>query len=597
MLVLTLLISLYYTVFAPSKTAKHKKKAQPEVVIKTKQLTADEARRYQYFWLEAVRQDGMEHYAEAYELYRHCLDINPDASECHFKLAHFDAAMGRDSLAQLHYERALELDNDNEEFAVSLGSYYLSANKIDKGAEVFERLAQMAPDKTEYLDMLSRIYNHQKNYPKMLSTLNRMEMVDGQSEDLTLTKMQVYSFMGDEKGAYKELMSLVKSHPNDLNYKVMMGNWLLGNGKKPEALKTYLDVIKEEPDNAQAQMALMDYYRVEGNTGEADKLLFAMLENPRTESSTRITLMRQVVSDTENGDRDSTRVLGIFNRILSLPQKTSEIAEMKAIYMTMKRMPADSIKTALRDVLEINPENIQARLQLIDFMWRDSIDQKVIKECEKAIDYVPEEPSLYYFLGLAKYVNEDTEGAVAALQKGVTYVNDDTPVGEVARMYSIMGDALHGLGREEEAYAAYEKCLENDPEELSCLNNYAYYLSVQGKDLKKAEQMSYKTIKAEPENGTYLDTYAWILYMQERYEEAKIYIDQVMKVDSANPSSTLFDHAGDIYIKTGQKQEAIDFWKKALEFNPEDAAEIRRKIENAASPVNENKNKTNKTKK
>lgn len=582
MLILPLLITLYYSVFAPHKAAKHKKKVQTELVIKTKQLSADESRRYQYFWLEALRQDGMENYTEAFELYRHCLEINPDAAECHFKLAFFDSAMGRDSLAQKHYERALELDPKNEEFAMSLGSFYLSKNMVDKGAEAFERLIELAPDRIEYLDMLVRIYQHLKDYPKMLSTLNRMETIDGQSEDLTLSKMQVYSYMGDEKGAYKELMSLVKSHPNDLNYKVMMGNWLLGNSKKPEALKTYLEVIKEEPDNAQAQMALMDYYRADGNMEEADKLLFAMLENPRTESSTRIALMRQVITDNEKSNSDSTRVLGIFNRILSMPQKTSEIAEMKAIYMSLKQMPSDSIKATLRQVIDINPENIEARLQLIDLMWRDSIDANVIKECEKAIDYVPEAPSLYYFLGLAKYINNDNEGALAALQKGATFIDDQTPADQASRMYSIMGDILHGMDKAEEAYVAYDRCLEYNPEEISCLNNYAYYLSEEGKELKKAEQMSYKTIKAEPENGTYLDTYAWILYKQERYEEAKIYIDQVMIVDSASLSATIYDHAGDIYVKTGKKQEALDFWQKALDFNPEDAAEIRKKIESIA---------------
>lgn len=582
MLILPLLITLYYSVFAPHKAAKHKKKVQTELVIKTKQLSADESRRYQYFWLEALRQDGMENYTEAFELYRHCLEINPDAAECHFKLAFFDSAMGRDSLAQKHYERALELDPKNEEFAMSLGSFYLSKNMVDKGAEAFERLIELAPDRIEYLDMLVRIYQHLKDYPKMLSALNRMETIDGQSEDLTLSKMQVYSYMGDEKGAYKELMSLVKSHPNDLNYKVMMGNWLLGNSKKPEALKTYLEVIKEEPDNAQAQMALMDYYRADGNMEEADKLLFAMLENPRTESSTRIALMRQVITDNEKSNSDSTRVLGIFNRILSMPQKTSEIAEMKAIYMSLKQMPSDSIKATLRQVIDINPENIEARLQLIDLMWRDSIDANVIKECEKAIDYVPEAPSLYYFLGLAKYINNDNEGALAALQKGATFIDDQTPADQASRMYSIMGDILHGMDKAEEAYAAYDRCLEYNPEEISCLNNYAYYLSEEGKELKKAEQMSYKTIKAEPENGTYLDTYAWILYKQERYEEAKIYIDQVMIVDSASLSATIYDHAGDIYVKTGKKQEALDFWQKALHFNPEDAVEIRKKIESIA---------------
>ena len=596
MLIISLLVALYTFVFHPKEAKKHGKQ-QPVAAMQVKQLTADESRRYQYFWLEALRQDGMENYTAAFELYRHCLEINPDASECHFKLAFFDAALGNDSLAQKHYERAFELDPENEEFAMSLGSFYLSKNMVDKGAETFERLVKLAPDRSEYLDMLVRIYQHLKDYPKMLSTLNKLEMVDGQSEDITLTKMQVYSYMGDEQGAYKELMSLVKSHPNDLNYKVMTGNWLLGNGKKAEALKTYLEVLDEEPDNAQAQMALMDYYRADGNMDEADRLLFAMLENPRTETSTRITLMRQVVSDTENGDRDSTRVLGIFNRILSLPQKTSEIAEMKAIYMSLKQMPSDSIKATLRQVIEINPENRQARLQLIDLMWRDSVDAKVIKECEKAIDYIPGEPSLYYFLGLAKYVNEDNQGALEAMQKGATFISDDTPADQSARLYSIMGDILHGMNKEKEAFEAYDRCLEYNPEEISCLNNYAYYLSVKGKDLKRAEQMSYKTIKAEPENGTYLDTYAWILYMQERYEEAKIYIDQVMIVDSASLSSTILDHAGDIYLKIGKKQEALDFWQKALNFNPDDAADIRKKIRNATNPVSVKSNKTNKTKK
>lgn len=584
MLIIPLLISLYYSVFAPHKVVKHKKKVQTEAVIQTKQLTEDESRRYQYFWLEAVRQEDMENYTAAYDLYRHCLDINPDASESHFEIARFEVALGNDSLAQMHYERALELDPDNDEFAERLGQYYLSKEMIEKGTEVYERLAKMAPDRSEYLDVLARIYQHQRDYSKMLTTLNRMEMVDGQSEDLTLTKMQVYSYMGDEKGAYNELMSLVKSHPNDLNYKVMMGNWLLGNGKKPEALKTFQDVLKEEPDNAQGQMALMDYYRAEGNTEEADKLLFLMLENPRTEASTRITLMRQVISDNEKGAGDSTRVMDIFNRILSLPQRTSEMAEMKVAYMELKQMPTDSIKAVLHQVLDINPENIQSRLRLIDIMWRDTIDENVIRECEKAIDYNPEEPALYYYLGLAKYLNDDDKGSLSAIKKGVAHISEDTPEGISSRMYMIMGDILHGMGKADEAYAAYDSCLVYNPDEISCLNNYAYYLSVENKDLKRAEQMSYKTIKAEPENGTYLDTYAWILYMQERYEEAKIYIDQVMKVDSASMSATLYDHAGDIYLKTGKTKEALDFWKKALPLKPDNEAEIRKKIDNLTNP-------------
>jgi tetratricopeptide (TPR) repeat protein len=384
--------------------------------------------------------------------------------------------------------------------------------------------------------------------------------------------------MGDEKGAYEELLRLVKRHPNDLNYKVMMGNWLLANSRKDEALKAYKAVLKEEPTNPQAQMSLMDYYRTTGNSAEADTLLYQILESPETEAQTRISLMRQVVADNEQGGGDSTRILNIFSRILSLPQQTSDMAEMHVAYMNFKHMPNDSILSGLNKVLAINPENIAARLQRLDIMWRDTIDEKVIAECEKAIDYTPEEPVLYYYLGLAKYLNKDDAGALEALRKGAANIKEDTPMEISSRIYMISGDILHSMNLPEEAYAAYDSCLNINPDEISCLNNYAYYLSEENRDLKRAEQMSYKTIKAEPENVSYLDTYAWILYMQKRYEEARIYIDQALKNDSSQTSSVILEHAGDIYIRLGLKSDANNYWQKAIDSGSDNATEIKKKI-------------------
>lgn len=567
---------------------KKDKKTQAAVPQQEQRLSDDDMLRYRYFYLEALRYNGAEKFTEAYELFRHCLQINPNASETHFALAPFEAAFGRDSLAQAHYETALRLDPDNDEFAERLAQYYLSREDKAKGegkqdymlmaANVYEDLAKRYPDRSDYIEILSKIYLNQKDYRKMLSALNRLEVLEGQSEDLTLTKMQVYSYMGEQEGAHEELVRLVKNHPNDLSYRVMFGNWLLGNGRKDEALKEYLAVLKEEPDNAPAQMSLMDYYRTVGNTAEADKLLYAILQNPRTESDTRITLMREVVQDNEKAGGDSTRVLNIFNRVLSFPQQTSEMAEMKVAYLQLKGMPKDSIKVALNKVLDISPENIQARLQLIDILWRDTIDQNVVSECEKAIAYNPDEMALYYYLGLARYLNQDDKGALEAFRNGAMRIDDDTPADMASKVYMFMGDILHGMGQKKEAYMAYDSCLVYNPDQIECLNNYAYFLSTENRDLKRAEQMSYKTIKAEPDNATFLDTYAWILYKEERYEEARIYIDQVMKADPDNVIGVLNDHAGDIYIKLGLTAEAVGFWKKALEDDAVNADEIRKKI-------------------
>ena len=573
-----LYISLIFCALLPSYGKKKEKKRQAEIPKQEQRLSDNDLRRYQYFYLEALTQEGLGNNAEAFDLYRHCLEIDSLASEAHFAISDFYSSIGKDSLALWHLRKANSLDPKNDEFAERLGQYYLSQNMIEEGTRVYERLADMCRDRSDFLDILARIYQYKKDYPKMLETLNRLEVAEGQSENLTLSKMQVYSSMGDEKGAYEELSRLVKSHPNDLNYKVMMGNWLLANSRKDEALKAYKAVLKEEPGNPQAQMSLMDYYRATGNSAEADTLLYQILENPETEAQTRISLMRQVVADNEQGGGDSTRILNIFSRILSLPQLTSDMAEMHVAYMNFKHMPQDSILSGLNRVLAINPENIGARLQRLDIMWRDTIDEKVIAECEKAIDYTPEETALYYYLGLAKYLNKDDAGALKALRKGATTIKEDTPMEISSRIYMISGDILHSMNLAEEAYAAYDSCLNINPNEISCLNNYAYYLSEENRDLKRAEQMSYKTIKAEPENVSYLDTYAWILYMQKRYEEARIYIDQALKNDSTQTSSVIFEHAGDIYIRLGLKSDASNYWQKAIDSGSDNATEIKKKI-------------------
>ena len=107
-----------------------------------------------------------------------------------------------------------------------------------------------------------------------------------------------------------------------------------------------------------------------------------------------------------------------------------------------------------------------------------------------------------------------------------------------------------------EAYAAYDSALVYKENNIGALNNYAYYLSVERKNLDKAEEMSYRTVKAEPTNGTYLDTYAWILFEKGKYVEAKIYIDQAMQNDGSK-SSVVVEHCGDIYYMNGDREKGF----------------------------------------
>jgi tetratricopeptide (TPR) repeat protein len=127
-----------------------------------------------------------------------------------------------------------------------------------------------------------------------------------------------------------------------------------------------------------------------------------------------------------------------------------------------------------------------------------------------------------------------------------------------------------------ECYEAYDSALVYNPDNIGVLNNYAYFLSLTRENLDKAEEMSYRTVKAEPKNDTYLDTYAWILFEKGRYTEARIYIDEAMKNGGEN-SATIVEHCGDIYYMLGLKDEALAFWKQAAAME-HDSKTLEKKI-------------------
>ena len=486
--------------------------------------------------------------------------------------------MQNNKAARYNFERAAELAPNNSTYLEKLGQFYITQNDYEQALAAYEKLYANNKTREDVLQILYQLYGSQNNYKKMIEVTERMETLLGSSEQLSLTKMQIFEQMGDKRKAQTELMRLVQKNPLDLNYRVMLGNWLFQNNKKKEAYKEYQTVLKEDPDNAAAQLSLLDYYRDAKNEKVVDELTQKLLESKKTEKETKMALLRQVIMDNQNSSaKDSLEVIKLFNRVLSYPQEDADIVLMKAAYLNLKHAPEDSINKVYEQAIAIEPDNSRARIALIQNIWDTGQYDKVIAIARPAHEYNPEEMAFYYFEGFAQYMKKENDAALQTFKKGVAQIKPDSDPNIVSDFYAIMGDILHEKGLEKDAFAAYDSCLHWRPENLAALNNYAYYLSLTKSDLKKAEQMSYKTIKKEPANPTFLDTYAWILFLQERYEEANIYIDQAIKNDTT-PSGVLFEHAGDIYYHVGKKKEASEAWQKAVELGDKSAM-LKKKIE------------------
>ena len=125
-----------------------------------------------------------------------------------------------------------------------------------------------------------------------------------------------------------------------------------------------------------------------------------------------------------------------------------------------------------------------------------------------------------------------------------------------------IGDMYHMKGDSKSAYKAYDKVLKIDPDYAPVLNNYAYYLSEDGKQLKKALAMSKKTVDAEPDNATYLDTYAWILHLLGRDQDAKPYFKHAM-LYGGKDSAVIMDHYAEVLYKLGEYDLAKVYWSQA----------------------------------
>ena len=551
-------------------------KEKPAVVLAQSSLTPEQQRKYDYFFLEAMRLKEKKDYASAFGLLQHCLDIHPNAASALYEVSQYYMFLRQVPQGQEALEKAVASAPDNYWYSQGLASLYQQQNELDKAITLLEQMAVRFPGKQDPLFNLLDLYGRQEKYDEVISTLNRLEKHMGKNEQLSMEKFRIYLQMKDDKKAFQEIESLVQEYPMDMRYQVILGDVYLQNGKKQEAYDVYQKVLAAEPDNPMAIFSMASYYKQTGQEGLYQQQLDTLLLNKKVTPDTKVNVMRQMIVENEQADKDSTQIIALFDRIMKQEQDDPQIPMLYAQYLLSKNMEAESVPV-LEQVVDLDPTNKAARMMLVGTAVRKEDYKQIIKVCEPGIEATPDALEFYYYLAIAYNQAEQPDSVVSICKRALEHTTADSKKEVVSDFYSILGDMYHTQKQMKEAYAAYDSALVYNPSNIGALNNYAYYLSVERRDLDKAEEMSYKTVKAEPNNATYLDTYAWILFEKGNYAEARIYIDNAMKSDDEN-SDVIVEHCGDIYYMTGDVDGALSYWKKALEMGSESKT-LKQKIE------------------
>ena len=557
-------------------TLKNKSSVKDNASLELKDpLTYEQRRKFDYYFLEAVRMKQKGEYDAAFQLYSHCLDIYPGSAAVLYEISQFYMFLGQESKGEEALKQAVRSDDTNFWYKQTLASYYQSKQNWLKAISVYEDMAQIFPSRLEPLLSLADLYSRTKSYESLVTTLDRIEELDGKSEQISMEKFRAYLQLDNMEKAFSEIQSLVDEYPYDMRYRTVLGDVYLSNERNEEALKVYQDILKEEPDYAPAMVSLASYYQKTGQDSLYDMQIDSILVNENVDTKLKLDFMRQLIMKSEQTDRDSTKIIRLFETILTRKQPNADVPMLYAQYLITKKMEKESVPV-LNKVLSLDPENKPARLQLLGYAIRDNNLDEVIRVATPATVYNPDAMEFYYYLGLAHYQKDETDKALEVFNKGVQQINEKSDKNIASDFYSILGDLYHSREMKSEAYAAYDSSLVYNPNNINTLNNYAYYLSVERTNLDKAEEMSFITVKAEPENSTYLDTYAWILFEKGRYTEARIYIEQAME-NGGDSSQVIVEHCGDIYYKLGEKDKALELWKKALnlEASPDDGSTPR----------------------
>lgn len=490
--------------------------------------------KFDYIFQEAERQKLARNFDAAIDLFDHCRQLDPESGVVLYELADLYRYVKNDTLAIRTLEKACKLYPRNYWYKERLVSLYLENHRNDEALKHVEEMARLFPEKGEVLMMLLDLYEKKQDRENMVKVLDKIEVKEGKSEQLSMEKFRLFLQMNDEKRAFDEMKNLADEYPNDLRYQVVIGDLYLDAGKKDEALKQFKMVEDKDPENVTMLLSMANYYQMqEGQDSLYQSYLERLLTNKSLDYAARVRMMAVIVRENLTANDDSTKVLYLFDKVLEEPQEDTDLLELKVRYMVTRQMPKEEVKPVLHQMLDIDPENDMARQQLLSYAIEDNDTMGVVSICKPAVDYKTTNPVFYYYLGVGYFQLQEKEKAIDAFRGGLERVENSDNENKLqlcVNMYALMGDIYHTLGQDDKAFQAYDSCLVYRQNDAMVLNNYAYYLSLKKKDLQRAEEMSRKSNELDPDNATYLDTYAWVLFQMKRYDEAKQYMDKVVEL-------------------------------------------------------------------
>ncbi|MDA3890172.1 MAG: tetratricopeptide repeat protein [Salinivirgaceae bacterium] len=411
-----------------------------------------------------------------------------------------------------------------------------------------------------------------EQYEKALEILNRYEEKFGFNEQVLVNKYKLNVQLERFKNLEKELIIYSEKYTENTKVLALLGEFYFSTSRINKGIEVYRKLLTIDPSNTDALLAMADYYRSNLEFKKSFNYIEKALNSPDLEVEGKITILLRFMELSKQDPQLNFYFTTLVENLKVQYSTNSDVRLLYANVLVTKELYEEA-KKEFELALEENPDNFQAWIKLIMIDNELKSNELIIEHATKALEYFPNQAELYYYRGLANMLSENYNSAIEDLKFGNKITGKTDPL--KFQFYYFLAESHYNLKNYEESFKYYDLALEIQPNEISLLNNYAYYLSELNQNLDKAHNMSLKTIKEEPKNFTYLDTYAWILFKMEKYSEAVDFIERAI-INGGSNSSVIMEHYGDILYKVGREEEAITTWIEADKLpNPTENLKIK----------------------
>jgi tetratricopeptide (TPR) repeat protein len=516
----------------------------------------------QFYFTEGLKYYELRDLPTASAFFRQALRLDPACDACYYKLAEIYFQSGFPKEAAALCRSALQLDSTNVWYRVLLGKAYSANMDLDRAIATFEAVAASRPQLTETYYRLAALYAGKQQPDKALRQLDSLESRSGASEETLLLRFEILQDMGDHEAAFETLTTLGQN-TSDVRILTLLGETCNNLNKDTLALDYFTKALDIDPDYPPALFGEADLHRRLQRFDAYFQKLYTLYANKNIPAGMKTEYLAALLKVSQFTTIFRPQLDTVFTLLRATPDSAVESLYGSFLLRSGRK---DSAVTVFENATRTFSADTTTWETWLGYLYYQKSWDSLDVQASKALAVFPEQLNFITLKAVALSQKKENRAAINLLEKALAICKND--VGQTLQIYSFLGDLYQLENNNKKAFQYYEKALVLDSANVSVLNNYAYCLSLSGKQLDRAYAMSQKTITAEPNNATYLDTFGWILYKLGKFIEAKAIFRHAM-IYGGTDNAVILDHYADVLYALGEKDAAVLYWEMSYKKDPD----------------------------